>query len=53
MASALGVPITTNECTVKKLHISYARMLIEIDITRDVQQTVRIKGDDDDEVLLI
>ncbi|CAI8595563.1 unnamed protein product [Vicia faba] len=34
IASTIGKPITTDECTAKKLCISYARVLVEVDITQ-------------------
>lgn len=33
IASGIGNPITTNECTAKKLRVSYAKVLIEVDVT--------------------
>lgn len=44
IASALGKPLTTDECTAKKLRVSYARVLIEIDVTRELQNHVIIRG---------
>lgn len=46
MYNALKVPITIYECTAKKLRIFYARVLIEIDITRELQHHVRIRDYD-------
>lgn len=43
IASAVGRPITTNECTAIKLRISYARVLVEVDITKLVKTSVSIK----------
>ncbi|XP_070046819.1 uncharacterized protein [Nicotiana tomentosiformis] len=34
IASAIGKPLFANECTTKKTRISYARMLIEVNVTR-------------------
>ncbi|XP_058768832.1 uncharacterized protein LOC131642624 [Vicia villosa] len=44
IASALGKPITTDECTTKKLRVSYARALIEIDVTRELKTYINIRG---------
>lgn len=43
IASTVGKPIATNECTAKKLRISYARVLIEVDVTQKPRETVCIK----------
>ncbi|XP_058733882.1 uncharacterized protein LOC131605554 [Vicia villosa] len=43
ITSVLGKPITTDECTARKLRISYARVLVEVDITRPVKDTIKIK----------
>lgn len=39
--SGLGIPLYANECTTKVERISYARILIEMDVTRELP--VRIK----------
>lgn len=33
---ALGNPLFTDECTAQKLRVSYAHILIEIDVTRNI-----------------
>ena len=43
ITSVIGKPITTDECTAKKLRISYARVLVEVDITQNPIETVDIK----------
>ncbi|XP_058783726.1 uncharacterized protein LOC131658451 [Vicia villosa] len=43
IASAVGRPIMTDECTARKLRISYARVLVEVDITQPVKRCVAIK----------
>ncbi|XP_058774346.1 uncharacterized protein LOC131648621 [Vicia villosa] len=43
ITSALGRPITTDECTTRKLCISYARVLVEVDITRPMKETISIQ----------
>ncbi|XP_058753527.1 uncharacterized protein LOC131626708 [Vicia villosa] len=44
ITSAVGRPITTDECTTRKLRISYARVLVEVDITKPVKESVTIQG---------
>ncbi|XP_058782465.1 uncharacterized protein LOC131656921 [Vicia villosa] len=43
ITSAIGKPITTDECTARKLRISYARVLVEVDITKPMKESVTIK----------
>ncbi|CAK8530500.1 unnamed protein product [Lathyrus sativus] len=48
IGSALGNPIMTDECTVNRLRVSYARILVEMDITKELPQTITI-GDNEGE----
>ncbi|XP_058783636.1 uncharacterized protein LOC131658346 [Vicia villosa] len=43
ITSDVGRPITTDECTARKLRISYARVLVEVDITRPIKESVTIR----------
>ncbi|XP_058749946.1 uncharacterized protein LOC131622954 [Vicia villosa] len=43
IGSVLGTPICTDECTASKLRVSYARILIEIDITTKQKESITIK----------
>ncbi|XP_058774580.1 uncharacterized protein LOC131648869 [Vicia villosa] len=43
ISSAIGKPITTGECTAQKLRISYARVLVEVDITQKPRDSIVIK----------
>ncbi|XP_058726095.1 uncharacterized protein LOC131597411 [Vicia villosa] len=43
IGSALGVPLVTDECTANKLRVSYARILVEIDITKELTKEIVIK----------
>ncbi|XP_058768939.1 uncharacterized protein LOC131642737 [Vicia villosa] len=43
ITSVIGNPITTDECTAKKLRISYARVLVEVDITQKSKESIWIK----------
>lgn len=40
--SDLGNPLLTDECTTNKLKVSYARILLEIDITKKLSETINI-----------
>ncbi|XP_058741549.1 uncharacterized protein LOC131613926 [Vicia villosa] len=42
IASAIGKPLMTDECTTKKLRVSYARVLIEVDVTQELRQHITI-----------
>jgi hypothetical protein len=39
---ALGHPLVTDECTANKFRISYARILVEVDITKELPQEITI-----------
>jgi hypothetical protein len=43
IGSALGKPIVTDECTAHKLRVSYARMLIEMDVTQCLPPDITIR----------
>ncbi|CAK8574901.1 unnamed protein product [Lathyrus sativus] len=43
ITSAIGKPITMDKCTAKKLRISYARILIEVDIIQKPKETINVK----------
>lgn len=43
IGSALGNPLFTDECIPNKLRVSYAWILVEIDITQKSKEVVRIK----------
>ncbi|CAK8540004.1 unnamed protein product [Lathyrus sativus] len=42
IGSALGNPIMTDECTANRLRVSYAHILVEMDITKELPQTITI-----------
>ncbi|CAK8565025.1 unnamed protein product [Lathyrus sativus] len=42
IGSALGNPIMTDECTANRLRVSYARILVEMDITKELPQSITI-----------
>ena len=43
IVSAIGSPIVTDECTTSKLRVSYARILVEVDITKELPQEITIR----------
>ncbi|XP_058741419.1 uncharacterized protein LOC131613795 [Vicia villosa] len=43
IGSAIGVPLVTDECTASKLRVSYARILVEVDITKALTHEISIK----------
>ncbi|XP_058750189.1 uncharacterized protein LOC131623208 [Vicia villosa] len=43
IGSAIGVPLVTDKCTAHKLRVSYARILVEVDITRQLLDEIIIK----------
>ncbi|CAK8532363.1 unnamed protein product [Lathyrus sativus] len=42
IGSALGKPIMTDECTANRLRVSYAHILVEMDITKELPQSITI-----------
>ncbi|XP_021730685.1 uncharacterized protein LOC110697610 [Chenopodium quinoa] len=44
IGSILGVPICAYECTSRQLRVSFARMLIEIDITKPLAKSVWVES---------
>lgn len=46
IGSLIGVPLVTDECTAHKLRVSYARILVEVDITRKLIEEITIKDQD-------
>jgi hypothetical protein len=43
IGSAIGNPLVTDECTAHKLRVSYARLLIEMDVTQALPQDITIR----------
>lgn len=43
--SAVGVPVVADDCTAKQLKVSYARVLVEIDVTKEFMKEIRIRDD--------
>lgn len=39
----LGSPIVTDECTTHKLRVSYARVLVEVDVSKKPPEEITIK----------
>ncbi|XP_058757392.1 uncharacterized protein LOC131630645 [Vicia villosa] len=46
IGSALGIPLVTDECTANKLRVSYARILVEMDITKELPEEITIRDKD-------
>lgn len=42
ITSAIEAPLITDECTTHKIKVSYARMLIEVDITQKLLDEITI-----------
>ncbi|XP_060190454.1 uncharacterized protein LOC132619624 [Lycium barbarum] len=42
LASAIGIPLYAEECTTKQTRVSYARMLIQANVTKPLPDTVTI-----------
>ncbi|CAJ2662985.1 unnamed protein product [Trifolium pratense] len=43
IGSAIGNPIVTDECTANKFRVSYARILVEMDVTQELPTDITIK----------
>ncbi|KNA03835.1 hypothetical protein SOVF_205340, partial [Spinacia oleracea] len=43
IGSVIGVPLFADECTSKQLRVSFARLLIEVDVTKPVQRQVLVQ----------
>lgn len=43
MGSAIGTPMYTDECMKNKLMVTYARILVEVDVTQKLRETIAIK----------
>lgn len=50
IGSALGNPIMTDECTANRLRVSYARILVEMDITKELPQTITIADNEGEKI---
>ncbi|KAH1264861.1 hypothetical protein GmHk_01G000690 [Glycine max] len=50
IGSALGNPIMTDECTANRLRVSYARILVEMDITKELPQTITIVDNEGEKI---
>ncbi|CAO2841428.1 unnamed protein product [Amaranthus hypochondriacus] len=43
IVSAVGVPILADDCTAKQLKVSYARVLVEVDITQEFVKEIIVR----------
>jgi hypothetical protein len=46
IGSAIGNPLVTDECTAHKLRVSYARLLIEVDVTQELPHDITIRDNE-------
>ncbi|XP_058726138.1 uncharacterized protein LOC131597458 [Vicia villosa] len=46
IGSAIGMPLVTDECTAHKLRVSYARILVEVDVTRKLVEEITLKDNE-------
>ncbi|KAI5396013.1 hypothetical protein KIW84_062276 [Lathyrus oleraceus] len=44
IASAIGTPLITDECTTNKLRVSYARVFVEVDVSAELKEEIIIRG---------
>ncbi|XP_070010090.1 uncharacterized protein LOC142164212 [Nicotiana tabacum] len=42
IASATGIPMYVGECTAKQIRVSYARMLVEVNVTKPLPDQVEV-----------
>lgn len=45
LGSAIGVPRCADECTSKQLRISFARLLVDVDVTKELTKVIHIEDD--------
>ncbi|CAO2812509.1 unnamed protein product [Amaranthus hypochondriacus] len=43
IVSAIGVPVLADECTAKQSKVSYARVLVEVDITHEFVKEIKVR----------
>ena len=43
IVSALGVPVIADECTARQLKVSYARVLVEVNITKEFVKDIKVR----------
>ncbi|CAK8532594.1 unnamed protein product [Lathyrus sativus] len=51
IGSAIGKPLVTDECTANKFRVSYARLLIEVDITQPLIDEIAIRNVEGDIIM--
>ncbi|KAH0652563.1 hypothetical protein KY289_030241 [Solanum tuberosum] len=42
IASAIGIPMFADECTTKQTRVSFARMLVEVDVTKPLPEEINV-----------
>src|SRR5688572_12041733 len=43
IVGAVGVPVLVDDCTTKQLKVSYARVLVEVDITQEFVKEIKLR----------
>lgn len=43
IASTVGNPLYVDECTAKQIRVSYARVVVEVDVTQEIPEDVLIE----------
>ncbi|CAI8584605.1 unnamed protein product [Vicia faba] len=51
IGNTLGNPIVTDECTTNRLRVSYARILVEMNITKELPKVITIRDQDGEKML--
>lgn len=46
IGSVIGAPLVMDECTTNKLRVSYARILVKVDISQELKKDITIKDDE-------
>ncbi|XP_060212045.1 uncharacterized protein LOC132639621 [Lycium barbarum] len=53
VASAIGTPLFADECTTKKTRISFARILIEVNVTKTLPTKIIVKDPNGNEIVQV
>ena len=51
ITSVLGVLLFANECTTSQLRLSYERVLVEIDNTKEIPKSIKIQDNEGNELI--
>lgn len=50
IASVLGEPLCADECTTRQLRISFARVLVDVDVTKELKHSVWVESPDGSQI---